>query len=73
LAKILTKLVNANQIECGAMLVTALWAYWMAYKVTIQYTPFKLVYGTQPIMLAEFAILIKRIHNLPQQDLNKAI
>jgi hypothetical protein len=45
----------------------------MAYKVTTQYTPFKLVYGTQPIMPAEFAIPIKRIHNLPKEDLNKVI
>jgi hypothetical protein len=47
------------------MLVNVLWAYRMAYKVTIQYTPFELVYGTQLIMLVEFVILIKRVRNLP--------
>jgi hypothetical protein len=55
------------------MLVNALWAYWTAYKVTTQYTPFELVYNTQPIMPAEFAILTKRVHDLPHEDLNKYI
>jgi hypothetical protein len=32
------------------MLFIALWAYRIAYKVTIQTTPFELVYGTQPII-----------------------
>ncbi len=41
--------------------------------MTTQYTPFKLVYSTQPIMSAKFAIPTKRIHDLPQEDLNKAI
>jgi len=39
--------------------------------VTIQYTPFKLVYGIQPIMLAKFVVPIKRVHNLLQEKLNK--
>ncbi len=46
LGKILAKLANANQTNWDAMLVIALWAYRIAYKVTTQYTPFKLVYGT---------------------------
>ncbi len=45
----------------------------MAYKVTIQYTPFELVYNTQPIMLTQFAMPIKRVHDLPQKYLDKAI
>jgi hypothetical protein len=45
----------------------------MAYKVTIQYTPFELVYGTQPIMPVEFVIPTKRVHNAPQEKLNKVI
>jgi hypothetical protein len=65
LGKILTKLVNANWSNWDVMLVNVLWAYRMAYKVTIQYTPFELVYGTQLIMLVEFVILIKRVRNLP--------
>ncbi len=38
------------------MLVTILWAYRMAYKVTTQYTPFELVYSTQPIMPVKFVV-----------------
>jgi hypothetical protein len=38
------------------MLVIALWANRMIYKVITQYTPFELVYGMQPIMLTKFAI-----------------
>jgi hypothetical protein len=55
------------------MLVTTLWAYQIAYNVTIQYTPFELVYGIQPIMSTQFAIPTKRVCNLPQEDLNKVI
>ncbi len=47
------------------MLVIVLWAYQMAYEVIIQYTPFKLVYIFQPIMLTKFAIPTKTIHNIP--------
>ncbi len=53
------------------MLVTILWAYRMAYEVTTQYTPFKLVYNIQLIMLAKFATPIKRVHDLPQEDIDK--
>jgi len=45
LGKILAKLVNANKTDWDVMLVIALWAYQTNYKVTTQYTPFKLVYG----------------------------
>jgi hypothetical protein len=38
------------------MLFIALWAYQTIYKVTIQVTPFKLVYGTQPIMPIKFMV-----------------
>jgi hypothetical protein len=41
--------------------------------VTTQYTPFKLVYNTQPIMPTKFAIPTKRVYDLPQEDLNKVI
>jgi len=63
LGKILTKLVNANWTNWDVMLVTTLWAYSMAYKVTTQYTPFELVYNTQPIMPTKFVVRIKRIHD----------
>ncbi len=50
LGKILSKLVNANQMDWDVMLIIVLWAYQTAYKVTTQYTPFELVYNTKPIM-----------------------
>ncbi len=73
LGKLLTKLVNAYQTNWDVMLVTALWAYWTANKVTTQYTPFKLVYGIQLITPVEFAIPTKKIHNLSRDDLDNAI
>jgi hypothetical protein len=60
-------------MDWDVMLFIVLWAYRMAYKVTIQYTPFELVYSSQPIMPIEFVIPIKRIHNVPQEKLNKVI
>ncbi len=41
--------------------------------MTIQYTPFELVYGIQPIMLTEFVVPTKRFCDIPQEDLDKAI
>ncbi len=46
-------------MDWDVMLVTILWAYQTTYVMTIQYTPFELVYGTQPIMLAKFVVLTK--------------
>jgi hypothetical protein len=46
-------------MDWGAMLVIALWAYQIAYKVTTQYTPFELFYSIQPIMLENFAVPTK--------------
>jgi hypothetical protein len=45
----------------------------MAYKATTQYTPFKLVYDTQPIMPIEFVVPIKRLCDLPQEELDIVI
>jgi hypothetical protein len=52
-------------MDWDAMLVTTLWAHGTTYKVTTRYTPFKLVYGTQPIMLAKFGVPTKRVCDLP--------
>ncbi len=41
--------------------------------MTTQYTPFKLVYGIQLITPVEFVIPTKKIHDLSQDDLDKAI
>jgi hypothetical protein len=60
-------------MDWDVMLVVALWTYRMAYKATTQYTPFKLVYDTQPIMPIEFVVPIKRVCDLPQEELNKVI
>jgi hypothetical protein len=65
LGQILAKLINANQMNWDVMLVIVLWAYRMVCKVTTQYMPFELVYDTQPIMLVEFVVRTKRIHDLP--------
>ncbi len=60
-------------MDWGAMLVIALWAYQIAYKVTTQYTPFELFYSIQPIMLEKFAVPTKWVHNLPHEDIDKTI
>ncbi len=73
LGKILAKLVNANQTNWDVMLAVFLWAYWMAYEVTTQYTPCEMVYGIQPIMPTKFVVPIERVCDLPQEDLNKTI
>jgi hypothetical protein len=41
--------------------------------MTTQFTPFELVFSTQPIMHVEFMIPIKRIRDVPIEDLNQAI
>jgi hypothetical protein len=73
LGKRLAKLVNANKMDWDVMVVIALWAYQTIYKVTTQYTPFELVYGMQPIMPTKFAIPTKRIHDVSQGEIDKAI
>ncbi len=46
-------------MDWDVMLFIVLWAYWMAYKVTTQYTPFELVYNTQLVMSTNFVIPIE--------------
>ncbi len=60
-------------MDWDIMLITTLRAYQMTYKMTIQYTPFELVYDTQPIMLIKFVVPIKIVRDSPQDDLDKAI
>jgi hypothetical protein len=73
LGKILAKVVNANCINWDVMLFTTLWVYQTSYKITTQFTPFELVYGTQPIMLIKFIVSTKRIKDIPTKDLDQAI
>jgi hypothetical protein len=60
LGKILAKLINVIHNDWDVMIFKTLRAYQTTYKVTTQFTPFELVYGTQPIMLVEFTIPIKK-------------
>jgi hypothetical protein len=55
------------------MLFTTLWAYRTTYKVTIQYTPFELVYGIQPMMPSEYLVHIQWIQDVPNDDIEVAI
>jgi hypothetical protein len=73
LGNILAKLVNVNRTDWDIMFFTTLWAYRTTYKMTTQFTPFELVFGTQPLMPVEFMIPIKRIRDVPIEDLNQAI
>jgi hypothetical protein len=41
--------------------------------MTTQFTPFELVYDTQPIMLTKFMVLTKKIRDVPIEDINQAI
>jgi hypothetical protein len=54
LEQILTKLVNVNRNDWDIMLPTALWAYQIAYKVSIQHTPYELIYGLMSLLRTKF-------------------
>jgi hypothetical protein len=47
---LLIKLVSENKIDCDEHLSIMLFSYKIAYKVTIRYTPYQLVYGLHPLM-----------------------
>jgi hypothetical protein len=46
-------------MDWDVMLFIFLWAYWTAYKMTTQYTPFELVYKTQPIISTNLLYQLK--------------
>jgi transposase InsO family protein len=54
--KILTKLVNVNRNDWDVILPIALWAYRIAYKVSTQHTPYKVVYGSMPLLPTKFIV-----------------
>ncbi|MCO5610456.1 hypothetical protein L7F22_064694 [Adiantum nelumboides] len=56
LISILTKIVEAHRTDWDLKLTSALWAYRTAYKVAINCTPFKMVYGQEAVMPWEFVI-----------------
>jgi hypothetical protein len=43
------------------------------YKVTTQYTPFELVYGTQLVVLAEYLVPIQQIQDVLNDDIEVTI
>jgi hypothetical protein len=45
----------------------------MTYKVTIQYTPFELVYKIQPMMPTEYMVPTQWIQDEPNDDIEVAI
>ncbi len=55
------------------ILLIALWAHQMAYKVITQYTPFELVYGIQPIMFENCIVPTQRIQFFFENDVNEVI
>ena len=61
LCGILTKTIVGSLTDWDDKLWATLWAYRIAYKVTIQFTPFHLVYGQDAILPIEFEIPSLRV------------
>ena len=53
---ILTKIVQQEPHNWDRKLVSALWAYRTAYKVTTNQTPFRLAYGQEAVVPLEFMV-----------------
>ncbi len=58
LGTMLTKLVSENKINWDEHLFMVLFSYKTAYKVTIRYTPYQLLYGLHPLMPTKYIISI---------------
>ncbi|MCO5597252.1 hypothetical protein L7F22_051328 [Adiantum nelumboides] len=58
---VLTKTIEAHRTDWDLKLMSALWAYRTAYKVAINCTPFKMVYGQEAVMPWEFVIPSLRV------------
>jgi hypothetical protein len=56
---VLTKLVNEKCNDWDEHLHTILIAYQTTFKVTINHTPFKLIYGLHPLMPIEYFLPLK--------------
>ncbi|MCO5600411.1 hypothetical protein L7F22_054523 [Adiantum nelumboides] len=61
LISVLTKTVEAHRTDWDLKLTSALWAYQTTYKVAINCTPFKMVYGQEAVMPWEFVIPSLRV------------
>jgi len=54
----LTKLVSENKIDWDEHLSMVLFSYKIAYKITIRYTTYQLVYGLHPSMPTKYIVLV---------------
>ncbi|MCO5581762.1 hypothetical protein L7F22_035650 [Adiantum nelumboides] len=70
---IMTKIVQDEPHNWDEKLQTALWAYRIAYKVTIGMTPFRMVYGTEAVIPLEFAVPSLRLAEQYDMDFNKVL
>ncbi|RYA42775.1 DDE-type integrase/transposase/recombinase, partial [Enterobacter cloacae complex sp. GF14B] len=73
LISILTKTVEAHRTDWDLKLTSALWAYRTAYKVAINCTPFKMVYGQEAVMPWEFVIPSLRVASQEGWDGNPLV
>ncbi|MCO5575069.1 hypothetical protein L7F22_028866 [Adiantum nelumboides] len=70
LISVLTKIVEAHRTDWDLKLTSALWAHQTAYKVAINCTPFKMVYGQEVVMPWEFVIPSLRVASQESWDGN---
>lgn len=61
LLKIIRKIVSENKYDWDQKLDSALWAFRTAFKVSIGFTPFKLVYGLEAVVPMEYLVPSLRI------------
>ena len=61
LQNILKKIVAQHRQDWEMMLHSALWAFRTTYKLATGFSPFWLVYGTEVVMMIEFAVPSLRI------------
>ncbi|MCO5557534.1 hypothetical protein L7F22_011100 [Adiantum nelumboides] len=73
LISVLTKTVEAHRTDWDLKLTSALWAYRTAYKVAINCTPFKMVYGQEAVMPWEFVIPSLRVASQEGWDGNPLV
>ncbi|MCO5593694.1 hypothetical protein L7F22_047711 [Adiantum nelumboides] len=70
---ILTKIVQNEPHNWDEQLHTALWAYRIAYNVTIGMTPFQMVYDTEAVAPLEFAVPSRRMAEQYNMDFNEVL
>ncbi|MCO5567076.1 hypothetical protein L7F22_020761 [Adiantum nelumboides] len=73
LISVLTKTVEAHRTDWDLKFTSALWAYRTAYKVAINCTPFKMVYGQEAVMPWEFVIPSLRVASQEGWDGNPLV